>query len=61
MTIFVVFAAVIAFALLLAPIVWLVLRFSDERPIARTGSMEEADREAKARSHGIDHGPALGS
>ncbi len=61
MTILVMFAMAIALALFLAFIVWLVLRFSDERPILRTGSMEEAEREAKARSYGIDHGPAPGS
>jgi hypothetical protein len=52
---------VIALAVLIGLVVIAVLRWSGDAVITSTGSMDEAEREAKARSYGIDHGPAPGS
>ena len=48
-------AALVLLVAVLLVIVYVALSAGDTRPIERTGSAEEADREAKARSYGIDH------
>jgi hypothetical protein len=61
MSLLVAFGVVIALAVLIALVAIAVLHWSGDAVITRTGSVEEAEREAKARSYGIDRGPTLSS
>lgn len=49
--------ALIAVVSSLSLVTYLALRFGGDIPVSRTGSLAEADRQAKARSYAIDHLP----